>query len=290
MGDYQLTPYDILGIQENARLGDIHCAYRNLIRLVHPDKNMRIHRRLGWSDDDCSEAFHRIRKAYKTLLKQKKIALKDAPMENVDYDIEDDFIIIEDYEKERAFDVEAFNQKFEQLKKHYDEENPNSVGYSEFSHGSGAFSESADAGDFPVQPSLGLTFPEPFSVPSGCDKPVCHEFGLTTVEDFSIHSSEKGNMLEGTDLIKAFQEISEPKEIVAETKSLEKLLEERKRQRQETIEFDDKEQDEAKKKEERKQQLKWNVLQKRDTKLAKMSLITNNVPLEPSVKFVLSPQ
>ena len=273
MGDpYELTPYDILGVPENARMGDIHCAYRNLIRMVHPDKNFRIHRRLGWSEEDCAEAFSKIRSAYKTLLKQKKIEMKDAPMDNIDYDIDDEFIIIENYEKEKEFDLQTFNSKFEQLKKYYDEENPNAVGYNEFSRGSVAISTAGDAGDLVPPVETIIPVPEPPSAPSVCDKPKCYEFGLTNVTDFSIRSQEKGSSIEGTDLLKAFQE-TVPLENFRQSESLETLLEERKKERRQEIPFDDTELEKRKKKEERKQQLKWKVLEERDKKLENVSLL-----------------
>ena len=272
--DYELTPYDILGLAENARLGDIHCAYRNLIRLVHPDKNLRVHQKMGWTEQDCAEAFNRIRKAYKTLLKQKKISLKDVPSDNVDYDIEDEFIIIENYEKEREFNISRFNEKFDQLKKHYDKENPNTAGYAEFSHASGAFSVESSpglAGDASIE-----RYKEPeakIKDPSSV-KPLSHEFGLTVIEDFSIQSQEKGTLLEGTDIGKAFAIPDYPTESIDEEKeSLETLLEKRIKEREESIAFSENEKIEKRKKEERKQQLRWKVLQERDERLSNVSLI-----------------
>ena len=38
-----LSTYDILGVSETASLGEIHCAYKRLVRTVHPDRNQKIY-------------------------------------------------------------------------------------------------------------------------------------------------------------------------------------------------------------------------------------------------------
>ena len=73
MDENFLSPYDILGVSENASLGEIHCAYKRLVRTVHPDRNQKIY---NWSKEDVNEAFQMIFQAYKTLVKQKKLLLK----------------------------------------------------------------------------------------------------------------------------------------------------------------------------------------------------------------------
>ena len=46
-----LSPYDILGVSETASLGEIHCAYKRLVRTVHPDRNQKIY---NWSKEDVN--------------------------------------------------------------------------------------------------------------------------------------------------------------------------------------------------------------------------------------------
>ena len=62
MDENFLSPYDILGVSENASLGEIHCAYKRLVRTVHPDKNQKLY---NWSKEDINEAFQMIFQAYK---------------------------------------------------------------------------------------------------------------------------------------------------------------------------------------------------------------------------------
>ena len=49
MDENFLSPYDILGVSENASLGEIHCAYKRLVRTVHPDRNQKVY---NWSKEE----------------------------------------------------------------------------------------------------------------------------------------------------------------------------------------------------------------------------------------------
>ena len=54
MDENFLSPYDILGVSENASLGEIHCAYKRLVRTVHPDRNQKVY---NWSREDAMKLF-----------------------------------------------------------------------------------------------------------------------------------------------------------------------------------------------------------------------------------------
>ena len=63
----ELSPFDILGIEPTSDKYTISGAYKRMVLLVHPDKAKS--NGLGWTDEQCQEAFQKIRKAYKTIIK-----------------------------------------------------------------------------------------------------------------------------------------------------------------------------------------------------------------------------
>ena len=60
----ELSPFNILGIEETDNQDIITSAYRRMILMVHPDKAGK----LGWSLSECTEAFQQIKNAYQTII------------------------------------------------------------------------------------------------------------------------------------------------------------------------------------------------------------------------------
>ena len=207
MDENFLSPYDILGVSENASLGEIHCAYKRLVRTVHPDRNQKIY---NWSKEDVNEAFQMIFQAYKTLVKQKKVTTEDFPETNVDYILEEEYRISKE---EASFDIKKFNQDFVLInKKSQDiDDDPNSRGYSFFNHGA------KDIKMVKFDNSL-IVYKEPneYIKPSGAKN-----LGESVIDDYSISS----NTLSGSDLKLAYREPTKLKEKEEET-DLEKTFQE----------------------------------------------------------------
>ena len=119
----QLSPYIVLGLPENASSGQIHCTYKALIRLVHPDRANRTVNGIGllkWTKEERESAFGEITKAYRTILEQRKGA-RDYPDETAsDFDLtefdyeargfSEEFTVPQEFS---AFDLESFNLAFE---------------------------------------------------------------------------------------------------------------------------------------------------------------------------------
>ena len=240
-----LSPYDILGVSENASLGEIHCAYKRLVRTVHPDRNQKVY---NWSKEDVNEAFQMIFKAYKTLVKQKKVNTEDFPETNIDYILEEEYRISKE---EASFDIKKFNQNFDLMKQKFNslDDDPNNKGYSFFNHGA------EDVKMIKFDNSLVI-----YKEPNEYLKPsTVQNLGESVIDDYSINS----NNLEGSDLKLAYREptkLEGVKEENLEDKFQELLLE-----RKKTIpKIDPKVLEEKQKKKERLEQIRLNKLRKRD--------------------------
>ena len=246
MDENFLSPYDILGVSENASLGEIHCAYKRLVRTVHPDRNQKIY---NWSKEDVNEAFQMIFQAYKTLVKQKKVTTEDFPETNVDYILEEEYRISKE---EASFDIKKFNQDFDLInKKSQDvDDDPNSRGYSFFNHGA------KDIKMVKFDNSL-IVYKEPNEyINHSCAK----KLGESVIDDYSIIS----NNLSGSDLKLAYREPMKLKEKERE-KDLEKKFQELLLEREKPIpKGDPKEDEERRKKKERLEQIRLNKLKRRD--------------------------
>ena len=245
MDENFLSPYDILGVSENASLGEIHCAYKRLVRTVHPDRNQKVY---NWSKEDVNEAFQMIFQAYKTLVKQKKVTTEDFPETNVDYILEEEYRISKE---EASFDIKKFNQNFDIIKQKYQDldDDPNQRGYSFFNHGAN------DVKMVKFDNSL-IVYKEP----NEYLKPTtAQNLGESIINDYSINSDN----LSGSDLKIAYREptkLGEIKEENIEEKFQELLLE-----REKPIPKEDpKNSEERKKKKERLEQIRLNKLRKRD--------------------------
>lgn len=243
-----LSPYDILGVSENASLGEIHCAYKRLVRTVHPDRNQKVY---NWSKEDVNEAFQMIFQAYKTLVKQKKVSTEDFPETNVDYILEEEYRISKE---EASFDIKKFNQNFDIIKQKFNslDDDPNNKGYSFFNHGA------EDVKMIKFDNSLVI-----YKEPNEYLKPsTVQNLGESVIDDYSI----KSNNLEGSDLKFAYREptkLEETEEGNIEDKFQELLLE-----RKKTIpKIDPKTLEEKQKKKERLEQIRLNKLKKRDETL-----------------------
>ena len=178
MEDYTLTPYDILGICENARLGDIQAAYRNLVRLVHPDKRIST-----WMSKKESEAaFQQIRAAYKTLLKQKKFKEEDAPHDEINYEISNELLCSSSTVK---FDINDFNKRFKEVhgKLHY--QDPENKGYSSFNHSRDGNNQLDGPQFLPFKETEMVIYEDPEPT-TGSITTSCQELGLLEIEDFGI--------------------------------------------------------------------------------------------------------
>lgn len=101
-----MNPNDILGVSEHASRHEIQCAYRTLLRLLHPDKIR--HSGFTWSEDEQREAYHQCREAYRSLME---------PFDEInvpDYDLEYEDVFAEDSAvTQPSFDVDQFNKNFD---------------------------------------------------------------------------------------------------------------------------------------------------------------------------------
>lgn len=245
MDENFLTPYDILGVSENASLGEIHCAYKRLVRTVHPDRNQKVY---NWTKEDVNEAFQMIFQAYKTLVEQKKVSTEDFPETNVDYILEEEYRISKE---EASFDIKQFNQNFDLMKQKFNtlDDDPNNKGYSFFNHGA------EDVKMIKFDNSL-IIYKEPHEY---LQPTTSQNLGESVINDYSINS----NNLEGSDLKIAYREPTKLGGV--EEEDVEVKLKELLNERKKTIpKIDPKVLEEKQKKKERLEQIRLNKLRKRD--------------------------
>jgi curved DNA-binding protein CbpA len=209
---------------------DIEKVYRNLIKMLHPDKDSK---NLGMSKQEQIKYFNMIKYAYKTIKDIKtKINDKEYPDYNMNYDVSTDYAINfnNGLTKDDAdnFNSSKFNQAYEQGLTRDQQagiSNPFSRGYSEFDAGKdytktgNVSSIPSYAGDISVENSKNVQIPDMRNgnklityVPQSCDgmAGTClgyEELGLTNVSNFSTTTS---GGLEGYDLMSVYGRNNEP--------------------------------------------------------------------------------
>lgn len=200
----ELSPFDILGIEPTSDKYTISGAYKRMVLLVHPDKAKS--NGLGWTDEQCQEAFQKIRKAYKTIIKSYNF--KDMPDYNLEYtnDNEDK---LDNTNFKTCKSVKHFNIMYESNKKKEELDgfgDPLDKGYNDFNRPSDSKEvEALLTKDYDInkvnknrrrKPNKIVKF-NPTSLPTNNN---CYELGLTNIEDFSFGNNGSKNSLGGSDL------------------------------------------------------------------------------------------
>jgi DnaJ-class molecular chaperone len=204
-----LSPFAILGIEETDNRHIVTSAYRRMILMVHPDKAGK----LGWSPEECTEAFQQIKSAYQTIMRDYNFS--DAP----DYDIlysMDNIDSIDNTDFKKFKNLKEFNKQFE-LNKNKDDD-PYTVGYKDFGRTKQLSDEALKrelTKDYGVTTSKKYKKREitKFKPQVQQSNNNCYEFGLTNVDDFGFASNSKtSNTLSGSD-ISQVHENNEPWEM-----------------------------------------------------------------------------
>ena len=295
-----ISPYDILGIPPDSSIQQIKYAYRELARALHPDKKGLYGNYFdNLNDIDRTYLFDSIQNAYKTLESQ-KCKESDAPSNDIQYDIQECVIPINDKLNEGKF-IEIFNKLFIR-----ETEDPNNLGHEDFNIRTDSteyneilkkayndniqknihikkrdlFYSTRDNGvaDFSLKEikidyasldpkNNNLHEIQEIKEAPYTSKPPSYEFGLTVIDDYSIKVSN----LEGYDLDLCFDnkcDSIETKKIEKNNNDIENLLNDRKKERQQNLEFLSEEQEKQKKiKKEQIEQVKYRIQQKRDNRI-----------------------
>lgn len=131
-----ISPYQILGVQESDSTGQITATYHTMVKMLHPDRGLTIEaRRLGWTDEEKNVAYMAVQDAYKTIMNERKVQ-KNMPDFNIDYEVPGNFVNnMHEQLDPKNFDSSAFNNFFEQEKENHIKngfQDPFSRGYSMF--------------------------------------------------------------------------------------------------------------------------------------------------------------
>lgn len=106
-----INPYQLFGLNENASRHEIQCAYRHMIKMIHPDKIR--HSGFKWTLDEQKEAYHQCRKAYLKLMEPfKEINVPDYEIEYEDF-FDDSLKSSSSLSSSPPFDIDTFNKEFE---------------------------------------------------------------------------------------------------------------------------------------------------------------------------------
>ena len=228
----EISPYQILGVQENDSLAQITATYRTMIKMLHPDRGLTIEaRRLGWTDDEKNLAFIAVQDAYKTIVNERKYIDKqnNMPDYNLEYDIESDYTNhVQQKIDPRNFDQSAFNQLFEIERQRDIEqgfEDPYNRGYEMFSNvntqehdlirkgqGRQDIPVSVNQKRVPHKMDNGALVKYNYLDDQNCIKtgscPVM-ELGLTNINDFSVKIGSGSASLAGSDLMSVYGQDTE---------------------------------------------------------------------------------
>ena len=117
-----LDCFSTLGIEPTNNMCMIHSAYRDTVRMVHPDKVR--HFGLKWTNEECRTAFENIRESYIYLKGQfNEIDLPDYDIVYLDEEFDATSVV--------SFDLEEFNRQFTASQSVYADDYA-SLGYSDF--------------------------------------------------------------------------------------------------------------------------------------------------------------
>ena len=120
-----LDCFSTLGIEPTNNMCLIQRAYRDTVRMVHPDKVR--HLGVGWTKEECRAAFDNIRESYIYLKGQfNEIDLPDYDIVYLDEEFNTEL-----KNTEQHFDLQEFNNQFT-AKHKYDGDDYAFLGYSEF--------------------------------------------------------------------------------------------------------------------------------------------------------------
>lgn len=225
-----ISPYEVLGVNEKDSLEHIEYVYQQFMKSLHPDRaNTKEARQLNMSEKDKNVYLQMIRTAYNTIMSNKRET--KYPDYNMDYKIEQESRINmhDGLTKEDAknFNNTKFNSLFEQTlerDKKAGMTDPFGRGYGEFDVGkkftdNKQISMPSYSGDIDVMESknfhksdnrLAEYLPES-SVYS--DLRDFQELGISNVSDFSVTVPGKGSF-GGTDLMTVYGQNLEPWEKV----------------------------------------------------------------------------
>ena len=206
--EHSLSPFAVLGIEETDNRHIITGAYRRMILMVHPDKAGK----LGWSPEECTEAFQQIKSAYQTIMRDYNFS--DAP----DYDIlysMDNIDSIDNTDFNKFKNLKEFNKQFELNKMNDDD--PYTVGYKDFGRQdmNKQQLEQELTKDYSVTTKKHYKKQEiqKFKPRVQQSNNNCYEFGLSNIDDFGFSSNSKAsNTLSGSD-ISQVHENNEPWEV-----------------------------------------------------------------------------
>jgi len=215
----QFNPYEILGVSERDSLAHIENTYKNLIKLLHPDKAHTTEaRKLKMSAEDKMQYIQIIRKAYTTIMDVRKET--QYPDYTMDYSVDQDTRInlyqglTQDDAKN--FNTQKFNNIFEmglERDRKAGIQDPFGRGYDVFDKGKqydGAHKVTLQTynHDVPVETPKEFYKPDMQDnrlveyLPDALDLPTIGKFqelGLATVTDFSVTLAGKG-AIAGADL------------------------------------------------------------------------------------------
>jgi curved DNA-binding protein CbpA len=131
--------YETLGLKESSTLVEIKNSYKNLIKLLHPDKPLTLAaKQAGWTLEEKNRAFIEVQEAYEYLIKLHAYET-NYPDVNIDYEIDSNFVVHNSTSLDPGnYNQDTFNKYFNE-KKQQDLlngfEDPYSKGYDMFNSG-----------------------------------------------------------------------------------------------------------------------------------------------------------
>lgn len=202
------TPFQLLGIEPTNNIHEIKSAYKRMLLMIHPDKASKI----KWTKEEKNEAFRKIRKAYKTIIKDYKF--HDVPDYDIEYNVDNEDMFqnkseILEYRNNFKHDIKEFNKMFDKKKQKDQEmgmEDPYSRGYVDFNRKHSENIEHQLTKEYKPKPksSKSHKLVHRNSLEHNYSNGT-YEFGLTNVGDFSVKNNSKNGLL-GSDISQVFDD------------------------------------------------------------------------------------
>ena len=251
-----MDPYEVLGIKYNASWKDVRAAYKHMLIQTHPDK-------LKGND----KFFQIVQSAYKSIKNQYEIHSKETnyPKENKKYKQETKINPNSD-----RFNLNQFNEMFEQYSKLYNESDPfQSGGYKtceRLNHQEDVSELHRKKINIPKRELVIYKEPEALASSSSMES-VCH-LGINKIDDFSCRN--------GSDYMRAYSEEADLIDNRQEYRNIDHIKEVRSQQSFQLTDEDRRKQRRNEKKQHKLEQMRQNQMNKNDEYYSKIHSYIQN--------------
>ena len=252
-----MDPYDVLGVSHSSDWKTVKKAYKKMLVQTHPDKMgnakyfMMVH-----------EAFASLKENYENMNKECMY-----PKQNKDYS--SDVGNVKMQKPKEQFNINRFNQMFEEYAKLYNETDPHTKGYK--TNKSLNYQEDIDQlkkQQIKIPKRQLVIFKEPEALVSSSLTDNVYNLGVNEINDYTCKH--------GTDYMRAYSEDAELIDNRKEFRNIDEIQQFRRQQRFEMTNDEIKKAEKNKRKQEKLEKIRQNTLRNNDNKYKNIYNYMNN--------------